>query len=134
MQGTSCTVRFRPTDSNVDLSAFGAPTMAISQTLVYLEPASVSVSDGCVVAKLTEDETMNLTANEDAKVQVIFSKDDGSVYRTNVGTLHIESTIAGLAGGDPEDEYDPAEDENEEEDPTAEAVQESLDEIETAKY
>lgn len=92
-RGSTPTLKFTPTNG-MQVSDLGTPTVAISQNLVFITPTiTIDAANNCIKAKLTEEETLQLVAGVETKVQEAWLLPDGGNIRFPIKTLKVEDTL-----------------------------------------
>lgn len=120
--------------NGVHVSELGTPTLAISQELVYLEPpVTVDDENNCVEATLSESDTLQLVANSEARLQMVWTDESTqTVIRFPVHQIQVLESVSegSLSENIEEDVIVPEEDEEiTPEESTEEETEESLDEV-----
>lgn len=113
-RGSTPVIRVTPLNG-VNVSELGTPKLAISQELVYLEPpVTVDLENNCIEAALSEADTLQLVANSEARMQMVWTDEQTqNVIRFPVHLVQIlESVTEGvLSDNIEEDVIVPEEDE-----------------------
>lgn len=94
-------MKFRPS-GNLNVSDLGEPSIAISQNHAFISPDNIVVdgTNNCVYADLTEEDTIQLTANVQTKAQLAFVKNE-QVVRFPIHDITVKDSIMWtLIGGE----------------------------------